>query len=179
MTQADLEDVGCRCPGVADGFKWGLPADGFEVLGEVVCRHESNDVGFEAFEVGIVKRLDGRFLDRPVHAFGLAVGPWVVWLGELVLDAVLVADAVEDVGAEIAPARPISIFWQICKGHSIIGQHGMDSIRKRLDDPAQKLGAVHLAGFLRRGPWMLVRSINRLIRVPFWQSACWPHRIDR
>ena len=39
--------------------------------------------------------LDGGLLHRPVHPLGLAVGPGMVGLGELVLDAVLFADAVE------------------------------------------------------------------------------------
>ena len=38
---------------------------------------------------------DGGFLERAVHSFDLAVGPWVMWLGEAVLDTVLSADAVE------------------------------------------------------------------------------------
>lgn len=34
----------------------------------------------------VVEALDGRVLDRAVHAFNLAVGPWVLWLCRSVID---------------------------------------------------------------------------------------------
>lgn len=43
----------------------------------------------------VVISLDGRILDGAVHALDLAVGPWVVRLGETVLDPVGLADHVE------------------------------------------------------------------------------------
>ncbi len=43
----------------------------------------------------VVEPLDGCFLDRAVHPLDLAVGPWVVGLGQPVLDAVGLADHVE------------------------------------------------------------------------------------
>ncbi len=49
------------------------------MLGEVVGRHESQDVGLETVEVWVVERLDGGFLDGAVHPFGLTVGPRMVW----------------------------------------------------------------------------------------------------
>src|ERR1700712_2805298 len=61
VTRVNLDDVRRRCPGVADGFKGGLPTD-----------------GFEAVEVGIVERFDGCVLDCPVHALGLTVGRGVI-----------------------------------------------------------------------------------------------------
>lgn len=88
--------------------------------------------------------LDGGFLDGAVHAFGLAVCPRVVLLGEFVLDNLLITDAVEDVGAQISPGRSISVLWQVCEGHSVVGQHGMDCIGERFDDAAETLCTVHL-----------------------------------
>lgn len=120
MTRVDFEHFGRCRPGVADGFEGGLPPNSFEVLGEIVCRHESKNVGLEAFEVGIVERLDGRFLDRPVHAFGLAVGSWMVRLGKLVLDAVLGTETVEDVSTKVSSGRSIPVLWQVGEGHSVI-----------------------------------------------------------
>ena len=133
---------------MADGFERGLPPNSFEVPGEVVCQNESKDVGFKDFEVGIVERFDGCFLDGPVHAFGLTIDPRVVWLGEPMLDAVLIANAVEDVACEIPPAGSIAVLRQVGKGHSIVGQHGMNGIRERLDGAAEELGAIHLAGVI-------------------------------
>ncbi len=63
----------------------------------------------------------------------------MVWFGQLVLDAVLVADTIEDVGAEIAPGRAVAVLGQIGEGHAVVGQHGMDGVGERLDHAAQEL----------------------------------------
>ena len=59
-------------------------------------------------------------LDDAVHPFGLTLGSTVVWLVQLVLDAVLVADAAEDVGAEIEPARPVAVLRHFGESHGVI-----------------------------------------------------------
>jgi hypothetical protein len=59
--------------------------------------------------------LEGGFLDGPVHPLGLAIGPGMVWFGQLVLDPVLIADAIEDVGAEITPGGSIPVFGKSAK----------------------------------------------------------------
>ena len=69
-------------------------------LAKLVGRHKSKDLGLQAFQALVVERLDGSFLDGSVHAFGLSIGPWVIWLGQLVQDAVFLADTVEDVATE-------------------------------------------------------------------------------
>ena len=43
----------------------------------------------------VVEASDSSVLDCPVHALDLAIGPWVVWLGQAVLDPVGLADHVE------------------------------------------------------------------------------------
>ena len=45
----------------------------------------------------VVEVFHGRFLDRAVHAFDLAVRPRVLNLGEPMFDLMLAADAVKDV----------------------------------------------------------------------------------
>jgi hypothetical protein len=86
VTGVAFEDFGRCRPCVADDFEGGLPSDSFVVLCEVVCRHESKNVGFEVFKVGIVEGLDGRVLDRPVHAFGLAALCPAAWIWRIVGD---------------------------------------------------------------------------------------------
>src|SRR3546814_1681211 len=44
----------------------------------------------------VTEGFDGGLLDGAHHPFGLAVGPWVIGLGEAMLDAVLLADTAED-----------------------------------------------------------------------------------
>jgi hypothetical protein len=43
--------------------------------------------GMEAF--------DGRLLDGVVHSLDLAIGPWMVWLGQAMLDPICLKDHVE------------------------------------------------------------------------------------
>ena len=54
-----------------------------------------SEMASQAFQVLVGERLDGS-----VHAFGLAIGPRVTWLGQRVPDAVFLADTVEDVSTE-------------------------------------------------------------------------------
>lgn len=54
----------------------------------------------ELFTAFVMEALDGRFLDRSVHAFDSSVGPRMLWLGQAVIDIVLVVGELEGVGAE-------------------------------------------------------------------------------
>lgn len=55
----------------------------------------------------IVEALDGGVLDGPIHPLDLAVRPGMVDLCEPVLDAMFVADAVEDVLKGMPVAGPV------------------------------------------------------------------------
>ena len=59
----------------------------------------------------VVEALDGRFLDRAVHPLDLSVGPGMLDLGEPVLDAMFVADAVEDVHEGMAVRSSWLVNW--------------------------------------------------------------------
>ena len=86
--------------------------------------------------------LDGGFLHRPVHPLGLAVGPGMVGFGELVLDAVLVADAVEGMDHPVPLAGGAT-----GEGDAVVGQHGMDAVGESGHDPAHEGSARgHLRG---------------------------------
>src|SRR3954453_12845383 len=65
-----------------------------------------------------MERLDGGLLHRPVHPLGLSVGPGMVGLGELVLDAVLIADAVEGMDHPVPLAGSAT-----GEGDAVVGQH--------------------------------------------------------
>jgi hypothetical protein len=77
------------------------------MLGEVVGADEGQNMGLEGIEVWIVEDLDSGVLDGAVHALSLTIGPGVVWLGQPVLDAVLLADTIEDMRSEIHPCRSL------------------------------------------------------------------------
>ena len=60
---------------------------------------------FELAMSFIVIALDGGLFERSVHPFDLAVGPWMVGLGETMLDLVLAAHAIEHVHPVAAGCR--------------------------------------------------------------------------
>ena len=116
------------------------------MLGEVVGRDEGEDMRFEALDIGVVEQLDGRVLDGAIHAFGLAVGPRMIRLGEPVFDAVLDADPIENVGAKEPAAGAAAVLGHIGEGHSVVGQHRVNLVGKGRHGVAQESRALHLAG---------------------------------
>src|SRR4051794_37756421 len=107
---------------------------------EVVGRDEVIEVPPELLVAVVVIALDGGILDGAVHPLDLAVGPGVVHLRQPMLDAVLVADAVEDVAA----VPDVLLAWG--ELHAVVGQHGMDTVGDGLDQVAQEVGGLHLSG---------------------------------
>src|SRR5829696_628544 len=109
----DLERRWVFGPGIADGLEGSSPPQPLQVLGEVVGCDERQHVSLEALQIRVVEHFDRGVLDRAVHPLSLSVGPWVVGFGEPVLDAVLPADPVEDVGAQPSTGRPVPVFGQV------------------------------------------------------------------
>src|SRR3546814_19234133 len=54
------------------------------------------DMAAQFIDRRVTEGFDGGLLDGAHHPFGLAVGPWVIGLGEAMLDAVLLADTAGD-----------------------------------------------------------------------------------
>ena len=99
------------------------------MFGEVVCRHESKHVGFEAIRVWVVERLDGCLFHRPVHPLGLSIGPRLIRFGEFVLIACCLQTRSKmwppkrDGGGVSAP-----VLRQVGERHAVVGQHGVNGI---------------------------------------------------
>ena len=79
------------------------------MLCEIVGGHEGQDMGFQTFQAVIVKGLECRVLDSPVHPLGLPIGPRMIRLGEAVLDGEFSAGAIEGVFGKSAKAIPLSV----------------------------------------------------------------------
>lgn len=90
----------------------------------------------------VMEAFDGRFLDCAVHALDLTIRPRMFHFGQPMLDAILVADAIEDM-AEI-----MDISRAIGELDAVVRQHGMDCIGDSLNQIAQELGCGHLACLL-------------------------------
>lgn len=82
---------------------------------------------FELLMAVVVEALDGRFLDGPVHAFDLAIGPWMLDLGEAVLDAVFSASHVEHVG-HVTRGWPVGVSRREGELDAIVGQDDVDLV---------------------------------------------------
>ena len=74
----------------------GKAFEGLQLSSEVVGIDEFGVVLLQLRVIVVVKALDCGFLDGPVHSLDLTVGPGVLHLGQAMLDAVRVADAIED-----------------------------------------------------------------------------------
>ena len=94
----------------------------------------------------MMQRLDRGFLGGAVHPLGLAVGPGAAWLGEPVLDAVLIANAVEDAGAEVSPGWPVAVPWQVGKRHAVACRHGVDGPGECFGEVTEEVSPVRLSG---------------------------------
>src|SRR4051812_38976445 len=86
-------------------------------------------MSLEALQVGVVEHLDGGIFDGAVHPLGLAVGPGMIRLRQLVGDPVLTADPVEDVPD---PGRrwPIAVLGQVSERSA--NAMAPDQVRGRL-----------------------------------------------
>jgi hypothetical protein len=100
-----------------------------------------------AREAEEVKDLERRLFDGAVHSFGLTIGPRMIRLSELMLDAILTADAIEDV-SKPPGCWTLPILGEIGESRAVVGEHGMDPVGKGSNDVAEEGRAVHLTGFL-------------------------------
>ena len=91
---------------------------------------------------------DRRLFDGSVHPLGLAVGPGMVWLCQSMFDAMLDANAIEDMRPEEAPGWSLTVLGQVGEGHAVIGQDLVYLIRKGRDDISEEGGTVHFPGML-------------------------------
>ena len=92
--------------------------------------------------VVVVEALDGRILDGPVHPLDLAVGPWMVDLGEPVFNPVVVADPIKDV------VERIFVMGVVCELDAIVGEYRVDGVGHGGHQIAQELRRNHLASLL-------------------------------
>jgi hypothetical protein len=75
------------CPGVADELIEREAFEGLERFGEVLGCDEVVEVAAEMVVGLVVETPDGGFFDGAVHALDLAVGPWMLWFGQAMIDA--------------------------------------------------------------------------------------------
>jgi hypothetical protein len=97
----------------------------------------------------VVIALDGGFLDGPVHAFDLAVGPRMLDFGKPMLDAVLAAAHVKHMGH--VPGRwAIRVARRKRELNAVVGEHGVNFVRNGFYQRRQEGGGGRSAGLLHK-----------------------------
>ncbi len=147
MGRVQSESLWLFCPDFADEFIGCQTLEGFEASGVVVGVHEVREVGFKLVVTVIVIALDGGFLDGPVHAFDLAIGPGMPDLGEAMFNAIFATPHIEHVG-HVSSGWSIGIAWREGELDPVIGQNDVDLVGHGLDEGFQKGGCRNPAGFL-------------------------------
>jgi len=75
-------------------------SEGLESFGEGVGHEEGLHVLFELLMCLVVEAFDGGFLQSPIHALDLPIGPGMLWFGVAMLDGVLLAGIGEGMNPE-------------------------------------------------------------------------------
>ena len=108
----------------------------------------------------IMKALDGRFFDGPVHPLDLPVGPGMVDLGEPMLDVVLATAHLEHVGGE-SGGWSVGVAGRQAELDAVVGQDDVDLVGNRRNECREERRAVTRLAFSTswtKANW-LVRSM--------------------
>jgi len=112
-------------------------------------------VGGELVRGFVMKALDGRFLDRTVHPFYLAVGPRVRGLGKALLDAPLVAELSDRVAAQVG------MLGHVPELQTVVSQQFMYFVWNLGQYPSQECHGHGLGGMrVQLGEGPLARAVN-------------------
>jgi hypothetical protein len=107
-------------PALPDVFIGGESVQRLEALGEAIGHQEGIEVFLEV-PVGLVVRLlHGGLFEGTVQAFHLTIGPGMVGLGQPMVNAILLTEAIQDLGERVYIALAVGELA------TVIGQHRMD-----------------------------------------------------
>jgi len=138
----------CR-PDLADVFVGRKPFESLEALGEVVGADKTGEMDANLVVGLVMEAVDGSFLDSPIHALDLAVGPRMLRLGQAVIDVVLGAGVFEGVCPEALPLGH-SLFdlkdgrASSARGRevdAVVGENGMDLVGDCGDEMLKEVGS--------------------------------------
>ncbi len=111
-----------------------------QAAGIIVSSHERDKVVLQIFMSFVVVPFDRRVFDRTVHPLDLAVRSRVIGLRQPVLDIVLAAGPVEDMGHRMA------VLLTVGELYAFVGQNRVEPVGQRRDQVAQELSRGHLPG---------------------------------
>jgi hypothetical protein len=140
MDRVEAEALRLLLPDFADELVGREAFEGLQSSTEIVGADEVGEVISQLFVVVVMEAFHGRFLDRAVHAFDLAVGPWMARFGQPMFDIKISAGKFEGMDADrntlrlhfLDVIRGPSIAAGIGKMGAVIGQDGMNLVGKPL-----------------------------------------------
>ena len=149
MDRVEDESFGLDCPAFADEF---VRCEAFQRLqssAEVVSADKVVEMRCQLLVRFVEIAADGRFLDGSVHAFDLAVGPWMARFRQPMIDVQDGARILEGMGTEeFAAAHE---FFYLGRGpgrtarigemRAVIGQNRVDLVGDRRGQPTQEIGS--------------------------------------
>ena len=136
LERIEGEAVRLHCPELADVRVRRETFERLEALGEVVGGNEVPEVASKLVMGFVIEAFDRRILDRPVHAFDLAIGPRMLGLGEAMIDVGFGTGVFEGMGSEGFLAcdqlfdlgcRP-ALATGIGEVQTVVGQHRVDFV---------------------------------------------------
>ena len=147
-------------PGFADVFVRRETLEGLQPPSVVVGIDEVGEVGFELIVSVVIVALDGRFLDRAVHALDLTIGPGMLDLGQPMFDAIFLAAHTEHV-CHVSCRRAVCVARRESELDPIVGENRVDLVGNSRDQSFEEGGGWVLPVFLTSCTKanLLVRSI--------------------
>ena len=107
MDRIDLESLGLGCPLFGEELIRRQALQSLEPAGEVVGIDEVGEMLAQLCVIVVMEAFDDGFLDGPVHALDLRVGPGMLDLGQAMFDAMRLADPSEDVLEGVPDLAPV------------------------------------------------------------------------
>ena len=84
-------------------------------------------MNFELIVSVVIVALDGRFLDRAVHALDLAIRPWMLDLGQPMFDAIFSAAHIEHM-RRVSCRRAVRVTRRESELDPIVGENRVDFV---------------------------------------------------
>ena len=131
-----MKVTGFFLPGVNNGLVRRFPSQRFEVLGKIQGADVGEHMRFQAFQIQVMKGFEGGIFNGAVHPLGLPVRSGVVRLGQLVHDAVFIANAPKDLHAKKGMNGLVTVLGQVGKSHPVVGEDGVNLVGKSVNHAA-------------------------------------------
>jgi hypothetical protein len=127
LERIKFESFWLGSPAFADVFVRREAFQGLQPPSVVVGVDEVGKVSFELIVSIVMVALDGRFLDRAVHALDLAIGPGMLDLGQPMFDAILLAAHIKHM-CRVSCRRAARVARRESELNPIVGENRVDLV---------------------------------------------------